>query len=87
MRYFPTKEDHDKYVHRLGNLVLLSRRKNSQAQNYDFAMKKQRYFMIGQSVSPFALTTQVLQYSTWTSGVIEQRQQSLMNHLVKIWGL
>lgn len=87
MRYFPTKEEHDKYVHRLGNLVLLSRRKNTQAQNYDFALKKQRYFTTGQSLSPFALTTQVLQYLTWTPGVIEQRQQALMNLLVKTWGL
>jgi uncharacterized protein DUF262/uncharacterized protein DUF1524 len=87
MRYFPSKEEHDKYVHRLGNLVLLSRRKNTQAQNYDFALKKQRYFTTGQSVSPFALTTQVLHYSAWTPGVIEQRQQALMNLLVKIWAL
>ena len=27
IRFFPTKEEHDKYVHRLGNLVYLSRRK------------------------------------------------------------
>ncbi len=87
MKYFPTKEEHEKYVHRLGNLVLLSKRKNAQAQNYDFLLKKQRYFTTGQSVSPFALTTQVLQYTAWTPAVIEQRQQMLMNLLVKIWGL
>ncbi len=87
MKYFPTTEEHEKYVHRLGNLVLLSRRKNTQAQNYDFVLKKQKYFTAGQSVSPFALTTQVLQYPTWIPTVIERRQQMLMNLLVKIWGL
>jgi len=32
------------WTHRLANLVLLSRTKNSQAKNYDFAMKKAKYF-------------------------------------------
>lgn len=37
-------EAREKWVHRLGNLVLLSRRKNAQAQNYDFEKKKTKYF-------------------------------------------
>jgi Protein of unknown function (DUF1524) len=34
-RWFPTQELRDQWTHRLGNLVLLSRRKNSAAANYD----------------------------------------------------
>ena len=31
MSWFPLHEERQKYVHRLGNLVLLSRKKNSEA--------------------------------------------------------
>jgi len=33
----------EEYVHKLGNLVLLRRRKNAKAQNFDFAKKKKSY--------------------------------------------
>jgi hypothetical protein len=84
---FPNKEDREKYVHRLGNLVLLSRRKNSEAQNYDFAKKKQRYFTTGRGVSSFALTTQVILKEEWIPEVIEKRQIELMDILKNIWRL
>ncbi|MEH2124759.1 DUF262 domain-containing protein [Nostoc sp.] len=42
--WFATQEERDQYVNRIGNLVLLSSYKNSQAQNYDFELKKQKYF-------------------------------------------
>ena len=41
----------EKYTHRIGNLVLLPRRKNSEAQNYDFDVKKQKYFFCTQRES------------------------------------
>jgi hypothetical protein len=47
MRWFPTKEIRDRYVHRLGNLVLLSQGKNMKAENFDFEEKKQKYFSTG----------------------------------------
>ena len=37
---FPNENDRGEWVHRLANLVLLTRRKNSQASNYDFVEKK-----------------------------------------------
>lgn len=37
-------EAREKWVHRLGNLVLLSRKKNAEAQNYDFKIKIEKYF-------------------------------------------
>ncbi|OKH34789.1 hypothetical protein NIES2101_38470 [Calothrix sp. HK-06] len=85
LQLFPTKKDREKYVHRLGNLVLLSRSKNSQAQNWDFEVKKQTYFSKG--ISPFVLTTNVLHESEWTPSVIERRQEELMNHLKVLWDL
>jgi hypothetical protein len=78
---------HDSWVHRLGNLVLLTRRKNSQAQNYDFAVKKEKYFSTTGGVSPFALTTQVLQTPDWTVDRLQNRQSKLLGILSELWRL
>lgn len=86
LRNFANGEQ-EKYVHRLGNLVLLSRRKNSEAQNYDFQKKKEKYFTTNTGVSPFALTTQVLQEHEWTPAVIERRQKKLIAVLKQVWRL
>ncbi|GAB3755239.1 DUF262 domain-containing protein [Microlunatus parietis] len=80
-----TEEQRDDWTHRLGNLLLLNRRKNSQARNYDFAAKKSRYFGGVKGSSVFALTTQVLEYETWTPDVIEARQKQLVDLLVHEW--
>jgi uncharacterized protein with ParB-like and HNH nuclease domain len=37
------KGEHEKWVHRLGNIVLLDRRKNSSLSNLDYKSKKERY--------------------------------------------
>lgn len=85
-KLFPSREIQDKYVNRLGNLVLLSRGKNMEAQNYDFDRKKRKYFMTN-GISPFPLTTQVLNYQEWTPTVIEQRQRELVGTLRSLWAL
>ncbi|MFD7276673.1 DUF262 domain-containing protein [Streptomyces sp. NPDC059862] len=75
------------WTHRLGNLVLLNRAKNSAAQNYDFALKKAKYFTGRGGVVPFALTSQVLQHSEWTPAVLKARQEELLSVLFKEWCL
>jgi len=87
VKWFPSKEERERYVNRIGNLVLLSSGKNSQAQNYDFELKKQKYFTTKNGVSPFALTTQVLNEQEWTPEVIERRQKELIGVLKKVWRL
>ncbi len=77
---------HQYWVHRLGNLALLSRKKNSSASNREFAWKKTAYFTKG-GTSAFALTTQVLQHESWTVNVMEQRQNSMLEKLVAHWRL
>jgi len=86
MKWFPSQQERDQYVHRLGNLVLLSSAKNSQAQNYDFDVKKQKYFT-KTGISPFVLTTQVLREQEWTPEVIARRQKELINVLKNLWRL
>jgi hypothetical protein len=75
------------WTHRLGNLLLLNRNKNSQAQNYDFAKKKEKYFSPAAGVTGFALTTRVIMESEWTPEVLERRQAELRGVLAKEWEL
>ncbi|HKX10212.1 MAG TPA: DUF262 domain-containing protein [Stellaceae bacterium] len=76
----------EKFVHTLGNLALLTRKKNSAASNYDFERKKTAYFAQG-GVSPFVITTQVLQHTTWTPAIVGERQEELLQKLETHWRL
>ncbi len=87
VKSFPSKEVREKYVHRLGNLVLLSRGKNIRAENIDFDFKKRQYFTTDGGISPFVLTSQVLQHREWTPAIIEQRQNELIGALKQLWRL
>jgi hypothetical protein len=84
--WFPNPKDQYQWVHRLGNLALLTRKKNSSASNYDFDKKKQSYFAHG-GVSPFVLTTQVLGKKEWTPAIVAQRQAELLALLEQHWQL
>lgn len=84
--WVPDKSQHQLWVHRLGNLALLSRKKNSSASNRDFAWKKAAYFTKGGSTA-FALTTQVLQFADWTAAVMQQRQEVMLAKLEAHWRL
>lgn len=75
------------WTHKLANLVLLNTAKNSEAQRYDFAVKKQKYFTSKNGVAIFALTTQVLGYDQWTPEVLEARQAQLLSTLADEWDL
>lgn len=84
--WVPDTKAHVFWVHRLGNLALLSRKKNSAASNYEFERKKTAYFT-KQGISAFALTTEVLQHKEWTVEVMEQRQESMLKVLEDQWRL
>ena len=84
---WPNVSDRNVWLHRLANLVPLTQRRNSQAQNYDFERKKKAYFGGKQGVSSYALTTQVLNTATWTPAVVEQRQSDLLKMLSAKWEL
>ena len=75
------------WVHKIANLVPLNRRRNSQAQNYDFARKKEAYFSGKKGVSSYVLTTQVLNSPAWTPEYLAKRQQELLDVLEDNWRL
>lgn len=82
-----TDDEHDRWLHRLSNLVLLSRAKNSQAGRYDFDEKKTKYFTTSSGTSNFALTTQIIAASEWTPATLAARQAQLLDTLTDVWGL
>ena len=86
MEWFPDADARERWTHRLANLVLLSRRKNTKASNYEFEKKKKEYFQ-RDGVTTFALTTQVVNEPEWTPAVLECRQRQLTDALKKEWRL
>jgi hypothetical protein len=84
--WVPDPAVHQKWVHKLGNLTPLSRKKNSSARNYEFERKKNAYFTKG-GISAFVLTTQVLQHATWTVDVMQHRQEAMLSKLESNWRL
>ena len=84
---WPDEAQRKQWVHRLANLVPLNRRRNSQAQNFDFAKKKTAYFTGRKGVSSYILTTQVLNSDQWTPDHLEKRQEELLTVLKENWRL
>ncbi|MBB4567820.1 DUF262 domain-containing protein [Rhizobium leucaenae] len=84
---FPTETDRQQWVHKLANLVLLTRRKNSQASNYEFTDKKSKYFSTKAGVANFALTSKVLAETTWNIDTMQKRQAELIGAIEKLWRL
>lgn len=81
------EEAHLAWVHRLGNLVLLSHRKNSQANNYDFKDKKEKYFVGAGGAAPFVITMKVVSEPVWTIDTLERRQAEAVATLAALWDL
>jgi hypothetical protein len=84
---WPDEDLRDEWVHRLANLVPLTQKRNSKAQNYDFGKKKTAYFGGSKGVSSYILTTQVLNSSDWTPDTVKKRQNELLDVLTEKWEL
>lgn len=84
---WPDENARKTWVHRISNLVPLNRRRNSQAQNYNFDKKKSAYFKGSKNVSSYALTTQVLNTPAWTEEFLTKRQKELLKVLSDNWEL
>jgi uncharacterized protein with ParB-like and HNH nuclease domain len=81
------KSEQEYWLNRIANLVPLTRRHNSEAQNYDFDVKKSKYFTSKNGTSSYSLTTQVLNAQDWTPDYVKNRQQSLLDTFKKNWDL
>lgn len=78
---------HQTWLHRLANLVPLNKRRNSAASNWEFIIKKEKYFSGNDSVSSYALTSQVLKENEWTPEIVKNRQKELLESIDKNWSL
>lgn len=73
--------NHDEYVGRVGNLTLLDRRLNQEAQNSNFPTKKEQYY----TQSEIYLTRELLESNAWTPAEIDARQEHLADLAIQIW--
>jgi len=67
-------------VHKIGNLTLLSGRKNSAAQNFNFLRKKDVYLKKLKKVS-FDMTKEICTLDEWNKAELEKRQKQYVNIL------
>ncbi|WP_346926347.1 HNH endonuclease family protein, partial [uncultured Arthrobacter sp.] len=84
---WPNAQQRNYWVHRIANLVPLTQKRNSKAQNFDFRRKKEAYFGGKRGISSYALTSQVLNTNEWTPTVVQTRQKYLMQILAEKWEL
>ncbi len=84
---WPDVTARDYWLNRISNLVPLTRRHNSEAQNFDFDVKKSKYFTSRNGTSSYSLTTQVLNAQDWTPGYVKSRQQNLLDTFKKSWDI
>ena len=71
------------WTDRLGNLVLISGRKNAKASNYDFKKKKEKY--LDKAAKTLAITQEVLKYEDWTPKTLKERHKILIERIKKIY--
>lgn len=84
---WPNVDMRSQWINKIANLVPLTRKKNSEAQNYDFDKKKDIYFKGKNGTTTYPLTTQVLSEKTWTPKIVEKRQSELIERFVACWEL
>jgi len=83
-RFTPAK--HAEWVNKLGNLTLLSGRKNSAARNSGFPEKKKAYEKDGK-ISPFAITQEILGYEEWNADSLRARHEQLKERVLALWSV
>lgn len=86
LQSFGRSKSRAKYANKLGNMVLLLRKKDPKLSKLDFSEKKRKYLDSGGTL-PLAITEQVVKQTEWTPRVIEQRQRMLLEKLQDFWRL
>jgi len=82
-----SESDHRNWVHRLGNLTLLSGSKNYSARNSDFKEKKRIYQNRDKKVS-FDMTKEVIErFGEWNVDAIKARQCSMLKTAEDLWAI
>ncbi len=75
-----TPEQREEWTHKLGNLVLITRRKNSQQGRKDFDEKAERYFK--KNIDTCTNSIRILNtYSKWTIKELQDNHEVVLNKL------
>lgn len=84
---WPDQKVRQFWLNRIANLVPLTRQRNSAAQNYDFSIKKAKYFTTKGGTASYQLTTQVIYSDKWTPETVKKRQEDLLEIFAENWDL
>jgi len=78
--------DRETWTNKIGNLVLISRRKNSSQGNKDYSEKKEKYFK--SNIELFSNSIRIYnQYSTWTLSDLKKNHEEVLSKLKEEFGL
>lgn len=75
------KKQHELWKNKIANLILLSKRKNSTASNYDFEKKKEKYFKT--KTNDLARSSKIFSYKKWNSEILKKRQEEIINEILE----
>ena len=81
MSDFDSKQ-REKWTHKIGNLVLITRRKNSSLGNLDFNEKLKRYFEKNIDTCPNSLRI-LMKYKQWAPTEVEENQKDILDIIKK----
>lgn len=76
-----TEENIEYYKHKLGNLALLNRRKNSSLSNNDYVIKRSKYF--ASSMSVFATTNKIMNNDQFNLDTLKNRHDEIIYMSIK----
>jgi len=80
-----TEDQRTEWTDRLGNLVLITRRKNSSQGRLDYDEKKKRYF--DKCIDSCPNSLRVLQYPEWTPTELEDNHKTVVRRLHQHYGI
>jgi uncharacterized protein with ParB-like and HNH nuclease domain len=80
------QNDRDKWTNKIGNLILLSRRKNSSQSNLDFDLKKQKYFQ--KNIELFSNSVRIFNnFSTWSLADLKKNHKEMLKKLLLAYNI
>lgn len=81
-----TTEQRDEWTHKLGNLVLITMRKNTSQGRLDFTEKVRKYFEKNIDTCPNSLRV-LTKYHQWTPAELKENQSTILNKIQEQYGI
>lgn len=75
-----TDDERETMTNKLGNLILLSRRKNSTLSNRDFKIKKETYFK--KNIETFPRSIMIMNNGNWSPRTLDQSQKDSVEKIM-----